>query len=134
MMPNRYEWRARVQGRLTNQKGETLAETLVSILVSSLALLMLAMAIGTTVRVVMSSRAFVGDFYQKESQLVSNASATTPPDDLSTETVTPSVPLSLNQTTGKANASEDVNVYSDATDGGGDDATVYLYTRKEVTP
>ena len=53
--------------RLGDERGETLVETLISILVSSLALMMLATAIGAAVNVITRSRSAMEDVYAAES-------------------------------------------------------------------
>ena len=53
--------------RMRSKRGETLAETLVSILVSSVALILLATAIGSSVRIIVSSRDKMEEVYAAES-------------------------------------------------------------------
>ncbi len=58
---------------VASDSGETMVETLVSILISSLALLMLATAIGTSVNIIMTSRDSMEAFYDGESEMIENA-------------------------------------------------------------
>ena len=58
---------------VASSSGETWVETLVSVLISSLALLMLATAIGTSVNIVMSSRDRMEEFYGGESEMIKGA-------------------------------------------------------------
>jgi len=51
-----------------------MAETLVSILISSLALLMLATAIGSSVNIVIRSRNYMSDYYEEESSMIGGSS------------------------------------------------------------
>ena len=60
-----------LRAKVQNDSGETIAETLVSILISALALLLLATAIGTSANIVKSSRDKMDAMYAEESQLVS---------------------------------------------------------------
>ncbi len=60
---------------MADDSGETMVETLVSILISSLALLMLATAIGASVNIVMSSRDRMEQFYNGEGSMIQNAEA-----------------------------------------------------------
>lgn len=55
--------------KLKAVSGETMVETLVSILISALALLVLATVISTSVRLVDNSRKRMDDFYATESDL-----------------------------------------------------------------
>ena len=61
-----------LQQKLQGQRGETIVETLVSVLISALSLLLLATAIGTSVRLVLVSRTKMEDHYEAESSLVSS--------------------------------------------------------------
>lgn len=62
--------------KFANEKGETMAETLVAILVSSLALLMLAMAIGRAAGLVEISKKSIKTLYDNESDLVTGTVST----------------------------------------------------------
>ena len=56
--------------KLAKESGETIVETMVSVLISSLALLLLATAIGASVRIVSQSKESIGTMYQEESSMV----------------------------------------------------------------
>lgn len=56
--------------RLKSRAGESIAETLVALLISALALLMLAGAVSAATRVVMSSTAKLTAYYQGDRELV----------------------------------------------------------------
>ncbi len=58
---------------VNDASGETMVETLVSILISSLALILLASVIGTSVRLVTNSRSRMTEFYDNESEIVGTA-------------------------------------------------------------
>ena len=64
---------SKVQLMLGNERGETIVETLISVLVSSLALLMLATAIGTSINIVLQSRDRMEVFYQSENAMIENS-------------------------------------------------------------
>lgn len=59
--------------KLIDERGETIVETLISVLVSSLALLMMATAIGTSVNIVLQSRGRMERFYQDENTMVGSS-------------------------------------------------------------
>ena len=59
--------------RIASERGETIVETLISVLVSSLALLMLATAIGTSVNIVLRSRDHMERFYQAENAMIESS-------------------------------------------------------------
>ena len=103
-----------IRVRIQNNAGETLAEPLVSVLVSSLALLLLATAIGTTVNIIMSSRGKMTEIYENESTAVNSSSAGSGTVDFG---------ISIESNAG----STDINVY---TTGEGSP----FYTRKVVAP
>ena len=73
---------------MRNCSGETMVETLVSVLISSLALLLLATAIGASVNIVMSSKRSMQGFYSDESTLAQGGGSIT-----NSQKVTPSVAL-----------------------------------------
>ena len=79
--------------RLTSESGETLTETLVSILITSLALLLLATAIGTAVRIVTRSKSRMSEYYLHESNLIGGEST-------GTVILTFEVPIELESGTG----------------------------------
>jgi hypothetical protein len=59
--------------KVSGSRGETIVETLVSILISSLALLMLATAIGSSVKIIMTSTRHMETFYNGQSAMVADA-------------------------------------------------------------
>ena len=120
---------AALRHRVLCDRGETMAETLVSILISALALLLLATAIGTSVRVVMRGRDHAASLFAIENSLVENAVDPSPSPLPTAEEVACSVPLSLDEVSGSSNSAESVNVYSGTNEDGGD--AVYLYKRNE---
>ncbi len=79
------------QRKMKNQSGETIAETLVALLISSIALMMLAGMINSTVNLVTKSEAKMGDYYTQNAKLEnSEASSSTftitiKPDDTSSK-------------------------------------------------
>lgn len=56
--------------KLKCQRGETLVEVLVAILISSLGMLMLAMSISSTISIVTSSKTVMNDYYANQTALV----------------------------------------------------------------
>lgn len=95
--------------------GETLVETLVSILISALALLVLATAIGTSVNIVRSSKNKMDGMYASESEFVAAyASSTGGGSESSVEVEVPLV---------SSGVSENVKVYTDR------EGTVGVYRR-----
>ena len=80
--------------KLRGASGETIVETLVSILISALALMVLATVIGTSVRMVDQSRNHMNEFYKAESQLQLLPTPTGAPEKLSVD-----VPLRKGETT-----------------------------------
>lgn len=58
---------------VASNSGETLVETLISVLISSLALLMLATAIGASVNIIMRSRDSMQNFYNGEGKMIKSA-------------------------------------------------------------
>ena len=67
----------RLCNRLTSDSGETIVETLASVLISSLALLLLATAIGTSINVVLRSKDVMEASYQSENKLVNDLVSST---------------------------------------------------------
>ena len=63
--------RKRIKQKLHGNLGETISETLVALLISSLALVMLAAAITSSSAMISKSRAKLKDYYDKEETLVS---------------------------------------------------------------
>lgn len=64
-----------VEQRIQSDKGETLVETLVAILISSLAMIMLSSAIGTAKNIVFSSRGAIDDYYTADAALASGVNS-----------------------------------------------------------
>lgn len=61
----------RIKVKLHSQSGETIAETLFALLISALALVMLAGAIGTAARIVTQSEDKMQEYYQEYNKLAS---------------------------------------------------------------
>ena len=101
--------------KLKAVSGETMVETLVSILISALALLVLATVISTSVRLVDNSRKHMNEFYEAESNL--------PDATPSTETLTLGIPLK----TGENANDVTVDVYSS-------NKTNVVYYERSATP
>lgn len=59
----------KAQGKTKNHSGETIAETLVALLISSIALMMLASMINSTVNLVTKSEAKMGGYYTQNAIL-----------------------------------------------------------------
>lgn len=59
----------RIKAKLKSRAGESIAETLIALLISSLALLMLAGAVTSASRVVNLSKAKMADYYDKDAAL-----------------------------------------------------------------
>ena len=73
----------RIAHIITSQKGESIAETLVALLISSLALVMLAGAITTTTRIVTSSQEKIKAYNEANNNLIDkDSSASTGSGDL----------------------------------------------------
>ena len=64
--------------RLANNSGETLVETLVSVLIGALALLMLATAISTAVDMVKTSKGRLESFYLAENDMIQSVGSVVP--------------------------------------------------------
>ena len=61
-------------GRIVySETGETLVETLISILVCAIAILMMSTAIGSSVNVVQSTRKHMEDYYKNESEMIAGS-------------------------------------------------------------
>lgn len=60
-----------LKAKLHSQSGETIAETLIALLISALALVMLAGAIGTAARIVTQSEDKMQAYYQEYNKLAS---------------------------------------------------------------
>lgn len=65
--------RRKLASVVASNSGETLVETLISVLISSLALLMLATAIGASVNIIKRSRDSMQNFYNGESKMIRSA-------------------------------------------------------------
>lgn len=113
----------RLQHKLASDSGETIVETLVSVLVSSLALLMLATAIGASVNIVMRSREYMQQFYTAEASMVekSQKAGSTPTKKGYTTEVPIQQKVSAPSTTPTPLSSGQVDVYST------EDNTVSMY-------
>ena len=74
-------------GRLANQRGETLAETLVSLLIAGLSLLMLTSAVASVSRIALRARRVAQDYCAVSNELASTS-------DKKTETSTGTVQVS----------------------------------------
>lgn len=62
--------------KLRNQSGETIGETLVALLISALALMMLAGAVSSAVNMVNRSKAKTTEYYTEDAKLMSAVTAT----------------------------------------------------------
>lgn len=65
----------RISAKLRHRAGETIAETLLALLVSSLALLMLAGAISSATRVITTAKTTMANYYTGDSAIVTRASS-----------------------------------------------------------
>lgn len=63
----------KLKRKLHNKTGETIAETLVALLISALALVMLAGAISSTAKVITTSDKKMGEYYSKDAALASQS-------------------------------------------------------------
>ena len=63
----------KLKHKLLNNTGETIAETLVALLISALALVMLAGAISSTAKMITTSEKKMGEYYSKDATLVSQS-------------------------------------------------------------
>ena len=64
-------------GRIVySETGETLVETLISILVCAIAILMMSTAIGSSVNIVQSTRDHMEDYYKNESEMIAGSGTT----------------------------------------------------------
>ena len=61
--------------KISSQAGETIGETLVALLISALALVMLAGAVSAAMRVVTSSKAHIDAYYQVNNAVVARATS-----------------------------------------------------------
>lgn len=65
----------RIKGKLRSCSGESIAETLVALLISALALLMLAGAVTASTRVITRSNDVIGDYYKGNRNLEEHSSS-----------------------------------------------------------
>ena len=65
----------RIPKKMSSQAGETIGETLVALLISALALVMLAGAVSAAMRVVTNSKAHIDAYYQVNNAVVDRATA-----------------------------------------------------------
>lgn len=65
----------RCRAKLRSQSGETIAETLIALLISAFALVMLAGSIGTAARIITQSEDKMQEYYQEYNKLASPTSA-----------------------------------------------------------
>ena len=63
----------KIIGKLSGQGGETIVETLIALLISALALMMLAGAVNAGMRLVENSRAHMETYYQENNSLAARA-------------------------------------------------------------
>lgn len=59
-----------IEKKLRQQRGESIAETLIGLLISSLALLMLAGAITTATRIITQSKNVMRNYYEKNNDMI----------------------------------------------------------------
>ncbi|MDD3277258.1 MAG: hypothetical protein PHG16_00030 [Lachnospiraceae bacterium] len=97
--------------KLRSRKGESLSETLVGVLISAIALLLLASMVMAATRIVSNSEAHMTKFYEGMNKIESQS-------DPSSGTLT------ITQLLGGGNTKIDINIYSD------DDAELYAYQSK----
>ena len=64
--------------KLRNRAGETLTETLVALLIASLALVMLASMISSTTRIVTQSKTRLETYYKNNNQVAAQSGGSTP--------------------------------------------------------
>lgn len=81
-----------IKKRITCESGETIVETMVSVLITSLALLLLATAIGSSIRIIRQSKTSMEARYTEESSMVERSESVT---DGSTGSYSADVPLSV---------------------------------------
>ena len=58
-----------LRGKLRSRRGDSIAEVLIALLISSVALVMLASMISTSVRMITASRKALEDYYAKSNEL-----------------------------------------------------------------
>lgn len=78
MMPRMMSrWKNAIRAKARSERGESITEVLVAIVVSGLAILMLATVIATAVNVNQASRKAMNDYYAANNDVVSGALTTT---------------------------------------------------------
>lgn len=83
--------------RLASTRGETIVETLIAVLISSLALLMMATAIGTAVNMIKTSRVTMEATYSDESGMIASKDVSPQPSTTTSGSIDYSVPLELEE-------------------------------------
>ena len=106
-----------------DQRGETITEVLVAMVIVGLALLMLAVVIATSTNIVRDSREDMQNYYNTANQLVSYSAATT-----QSGNVTLSVPIAVNAA-GSPTSTVAVTAYV-----GGDNANKPVVSYEEGSP
>ena len=92
----------RIAGKLKSNSGESIAETLVAVLIAAFALLMLAGTINTASNLITSSKAKLKAYYEENNRLASGTAAVA---DEKNATV------SMKETSGSGITISDVDVY-----------------------
>ena len=67
-----------IQNKLSSRAGETISETLISMLIASLALVMLAGAVSSASAIITKSKDKLGDYYRENEKLVAVAPSASP--------------------------------------------------------
>ena len=67
-----------IRNKLSSRAGETISETLISMLIASLALVMLAGAVSSAAAMITKSKDKLGDYYQENEKLVAVAPSASP--------------------------------------------------------
>ena len=86
----------KIHAKLCNQSGESIGETLVALLISALALVMLAGAIGSAAKVITRSNEKMTKYYQTDNKIAERATAKSGPINI---TMTEKTDSTLTQTT-----------------------------------
>ena len=86
----------KIRAKLCNQSGESIGETLVALLISALALVMLAGAIGSAANVITRSNEKMTKYYQTDNEIAKHATAKSGPINI---TMTEKTDRTLTQTT-----------------------------------
>ena len=114
----------RIRSKLGSRAGESISETLVALLISALALVMLAGVITTSTRIVTSSRESMNNYYDACNAMVDPDSST----DEDTEIETGTGKVTIKGTGVTAGISGDVE-YTKTVAGG---STIYYYRSTET--